>query len=220
VRRLQVLAFTFVGLIVLGATAVASPIVAEFDSGNFSYGYLPDLNAGGSINLNGPYDIYPQMPISSTFVSQPINQDFSFEIRYYPSGLPADYSMYNRGNPYFGLDVTAHLTGSVDYDPNASYGDRSGGGFTATITSVKPDPYLGQFGSPATLPQALLDLMADPSRIHLSSPWQLGRPGTVPQVYLTIDPAGPMAVPEPTALAALALGLTGLAVPRARSRRR
>ena len=213
-RRLPFHALGLAALLTVASTGWADPIVADIDSGNFSYGVIPDLNAGGSITFGGQSMIYAMPTSSNTFVSNPINQDFSFEINYYPGGLPANYSTYNRGNPDQGLVVTAHLTGSVDYDPNASYVDRSGGGFTATITSVTPSPYLGEFGSPTTIPQPLLDLIQHPERIHLSSPWQLGRPGTVPAVYLTIDPASIAAVPEPTALATLILGLSGLALRR------
>jgi hypothetical protein len=193
-------------------SAQASPIVYEFDSGNFSYGIMPDLNSGGTVTLGGNPGIFPTLSSSSTVVTQNLNQDFAFEVRYYPTGAPQHYSTFNRGNPLYGLVVTAHLTGSTDYDPNASYVDRVGGGFTSSITSVVVDPSIGLLHQPGDLPQPLLDLLQHPERIHLSSPWQLGRPGTLPQAYLTIDPANP--VPEPTTLATITMGLGGLALLR------
>jgi hypothetical protein len=214
VRVLQILTLGFASVLVLHASAAADPIVYEFDSGNFSYGIMPDLDAGGTISLAGPVAIFPNLSSPSSFVSQPINEDFSFEIRYYGSGgPPQDYTAFNRGSPLYGLVVTAHLSGSADFDPNASYGDRVGGGFNAAVTSVAVDPALAMLGQPADLPQPLLDLLNHPERIHLTSPWQLGRPGFVPQIDLTIDPAS--SIPEPSTLVVLSFGLGALTLRRA-----
>jgi hypothetical protein len=195
-------------LVAIAPASGAGPIAYDVYGGNGgqNYGLLPDLSQGGTISWwsQGSFP-YPESPSSQTAAShQSFDRDYSFEIRYYPSGAPETLDRNSEpGLP--GLDVVAHVKGYLSIDPNASYADRVAGGFSATIRSVMVDPR----ASGTQLPDPLLALLAQPQRLHLVSPDSFGRPGYLPPITLTIDPAppgpvSPLPVPEPPALALFA----------------
>jgi hypothetical protein len=136
---------------------------------------------------------------------QTIDNLFSFQLRYHPTGSPQDWSLPR-------LDVVGHVMGNYVY---TAYNEREGGSFTGSITSIN----LLNFSGTTDIPQPLLDLIHHPERIHVSGTG----PGTIDShfsTYLTIDPPAPAPapVPEPSALATFLALVGGCAFRRRRLR--
>jgi len=214
VRAIPGLIAMLILVIAFNRAALADPISYTYTASEFiglgglSYWStpvtLPDLSQGGTVSLGTgtPAAIGPWIPDDSGTIHQTIDNGFSFSLRFFPSGTTPD-SMLPR------LDVEGHVSGHLESTPS---GDREGGSFVGTATSVN---LIGDHGS-NTIPQPLLDLLAHPGRIHVFA----DSPGYVLSQFdtmLTIDPPSPQSispVPEPSVLETLLVAAGGLAVMR------
>jgi hypothetical protein len=87
---------------------------------------------------------------------------------------------------------------------------RWSGSFTGVATDVSPSWTQG-----SVIPESLVDLISNPSRIHLSTTLSVDPSGyqSMVNVYLTIDPAS---VPEPSTLILMLATLVGVVVVKRR----
>jgi hypothetical protein len=165
---------------------------------------LPDLSLGGTVSLGTgiPAAIGPWIPDNNGTIHQTIDNGFSFQLRYFPTGTTPDPLLPR-------LDIEGHVSGYLDTTPS---GDREGGTFAGTVTSIN---LINDQGN-SDVPRPLLDLLAHPQRIHInanSAGYVLSQFDTI----LTIDPPDPQSVsqvPEPSTLATLLLAAIGSALRR------
>jgi hypothetical protein len=191
------------------ASAQADPITYYLIPADERTAVLPDPTQGGTVPV-GSW-MYPSISTTgSTAVYDPFNQPVSFEIRYSTVPPPQGGILIGyMGQP--ALDVTANISGWINYEPSASYWDREGGQFNMTGVSISLDPQANL----ADIPQALLGLLADPQRLHLIGPETLNEAGAPPDGEVTIDPPPPgseSAAPEPSTLVVVAAAFAALAV--------
>jgi hypothetical protein len=165
----------------------------SLDSLNFyrSNVALPDLTTGGTVQLGTLAFDNTQVGLFPTPV-QSVGGRFDFFVE------PTN------GNVVPGLSVDGQFQGSIvgpAGDPGRWYGS-----ITGVASQVFPLP--SPFSSPP-LPEPLLDLINNPSRIHIST--TVGLSGSLSQSFininLTIDPA---TVPEPSTLVVMLTTLAGV----------
>jgi hypothetical protein len=202
--------------LVFELSASAAPLSYAYTASEFvglgGLGYwtpsvtLPDLSQGGTVTLGIgiPDAIGPWAPDSNGTIHQTIDNGFSFQLRYGPTGSPQDLLLPR-------LDIEGHVSGNLYTTP---VGDRHGGDFVATLRSIN---LINPQGS-TDIPQPLLDLLAHPDRIQISasSPGYALSQFTTMLTILPQSPGSVSEVAEPTALATVLLAAGGIAVRRLR----
>ena len=142
----------------------------------------------GSTSLNPPYS-----SLFWTNNSSSLNE--TGEV-YFGAWLPGGQSSSN--STWVQIGVTVPITGSVQGNTLTSdlQGGYSGTGTTATVYSSLPP-------TDGVLPSPLLDLLTNPGRVHIQADITGGTQNNL-VATLTIDP---FAIPEPTAMSLLLVGI-------------
>jgi hypothetical protein len=155
----------------------------------------PDLSNGGSFSIGGPSLGVTSSDITYTYPApvQSVDGTFGFLV-----GVATAPGSDQWAGP--SISVTGNIGGSIISPGN---GWRFSGTLSGTATAASLVT-----GSAADLPAPLLDILANPGHLHVSSVVDDGNQNML-DFTLTFDPPTPLPapIPEPTALAVLVVGL-------------